>query len=110
LLLAGRCRGRGGLRLGRALRRRLRRADCRWGGRGCGPAGAGLRAVRRRMLLARELAVGVLVELVEVLLVRRALRLLARDEAVVVLVQVLEHLFRAGAGPRGGLAAARARR
>src|SRR5205085_8831816 len=51
----------------------------------------------------------VLVELAEVLLVRRAFRLLARDEAVLVLVQILEHLLRAGARPGAGLAAARAR-
>src|SRR5438445_11136858 len=65
--------------------------------------------MRRRMLLARELAVAVLVELVELLLVRRAFRLFARDEAVIVLVQVLEHLLCTGAGPGAGLAAARAR-
>src|SRR5207302_11276330 len=75
--------------------------------------------MRRRMLLARELAVAVLVELVEVLLVRRAFSFLARDEAVLVLVQVFEHLLgvgtrrragrAAGCGSRGAAAGARAR-
>src|SRR5688572_14038987 len=58
---------------------------------------------RRCVLLARELAVAVLVELREVLVVRRAFRFLAGNRAVLVLVQGLEHLFRArGARARGG--------
>src|SRR5258708_13787603 len=54
------------------------------------------------MLLAGQLAVAVLVELVELLLVRRALGLFARDEAVVVLVEVLEHRAAVRAGARAG--------
>src|SRR3989442_5463098 len=72
-------------------------------------ARAGFGRVCRRVLLARELAVAVLIELVEILLVRRAFGLLARDEAVLVLVQVFEHFLRVGAGPGAGLATARAR-
>src|SRR5882672_9421286 len=59
----------------------------------------------RRVLFAREFAVGVLVQLVEILFVRRAFHLLAGEVAVLVLVQGLEHLFGAagfrGAGARG---------
>src|SRR5258706_14908129 len=63
------------------------------------------------MLLAGQLAVAVLVELVELLLVRRALGLFARDEAVIVLVEVLEHRAAVRAGARaGGAARGRCRR
>src|SRR5260221_12602344 len=61
------------------------------------------------MLLAGQLVVSVLVELVELLLVRRALGIFARDEAVVVLVEVLEHRAAVRAGARAG-GAARGRR
>src|SRR3954470_354691 len=62
------------------------------------------------MLFARELAVAVLVELGEVVVVRGALRFLFRDEAVLVLVQGLEHRFGAAVvlrGAAGGLIAGR---
>src|SRR5260221_11745194 len=61
------------------------------------------------MILAAQLAVAVLVELVELLLVRRVLGLLARGEAVVVLVEVLERRAAVRAGARAG-GAARGRR
>src|SRR6185503_5913781 len=64
---------------------------------------------RRRVLLGGELAVVVLVQLGEVLLVRRALRLVARDRAVLVLVHVLEHGRRAAVVLGGALARARRR-
>src|SRR5688572_7392612 len=59
---------------------------------------------RSRMLLLRELAVGIFIELGEVLFVRRTCRLLLADGAVLVLIQGLEHLLRAafGLGCAGG--------
>src|SRR5688500_5307048 len=51
---------------------------------------------RRSMLLARELAVAILVESAEVLVMRRTLYLLLAHEAILVLVQCLEHLLSAG--------------
>src|SRR5438094_255215 len=70
---------------------------------------------RRSVLLARQLAVVVLVELAEILVVRRAFHLLAREVAVVVLVERLEHRLGAAVGAfslaraRAAAAALRAR-
>src|SRR5688500_13490824 len=57
------------------------------------------------MLFARELAVGVLVELVGIGVMRRSQRLCLREDAVAVLVQGLEHRLRAAvvAAVGGGL-------
>src|SRR5687768_1727804 len=63
-------------------------------------AGTGFAGVlgRRGMLLPRKLAVLVLVERAEVLVVRRAFDFLFRHEAVLVLVERLEHGFGAAVG------------
>src|SRR5687767_13916623 len=75
-------------------------------------AGRGAGMLRRGgMLLPRKLAVVILVELAEVLVVRRAFDFLFRHEAVVVLVERLEHRFGAAVGlgraAGGGFVAAR---